>query len=65
MAVPKKRLSKARRDSRRAENFKLEAPNLSVCPNCKAPMMPHRVCPTCGQYKGKQIVNMESEAKKA
>lgn len=65
MAVPKKRVSKARRDSRRAENFKLEAPSLSICPNCKSPMMPHRVCPTCGQYKGKQVINMEPEAKQA
>ncbi|MDB4897280.1 MAG: ribosomal protein [Firmicutes bacterium] len=61
MAVPKKKMSKARRDSRRA-NWRLVAPNLSICPNCKAPTMPHRVCPTCGQYQGRQIVNMESEA---
>lgn len=62
MAVPKKKVSKSRRDSRRAHNFRLEAPNLSICPNCKAPTMPHRVCPTCGQYQGRQVINMETEA---
>ncbi|MGE5674996.1 MAG: 50S ribosomal protein L32 [Mycobacterium leprae] len=62
MAVPKRRMSQARRDSRRAENSKLAAPNLSICPNCKSPMMPHHVCPTCGQYAGRQVIAKESEA---
>ena len=48
MAVPKRRLSKCRRDRRRA-NWKLEV--------CHEPMMPHRVCPTCGSYKGEQVVS--------
>ena len=42
MAVPKRRMSKARRDSRRA-NWKLEVPGLVACPQCKEPKMPHRV----------------------
>lgn len=62
MAVPKKKTSKARRDSRRAHNFRLVAPNLIPCPNCKAPTLPHRVCPTCGYYQGRQVVNKETEA---
>lgn len=61
MAVPKKKVSKARRDSRRAHNFRLEAPNLSVCPNCKSATMPHRVCPTCGFYQGRQVVGKEAD----
>ena len=55
MAVPKRRLSKCRRDRRRA-NWKLEAPGYVACPQCHEPMMPHRVCPTCGHYKGEQVV---------
>ena len=58
MAVPKKRTSSARRDKRRA-NWKAKAPGLSTCPQCRQPMRPHRVCPTCGQYKGKEVIAAE------
>ncbi len=59
MAVPKRKTSKARRDKRRASNIKMTAPNLSVCPNCNEPMVPHRVCPSCGYYKGEEIVKVD------
>lgn len=55
MAVPKNKVSKARRDKRRA-NWKLTAPNLVECPQCHELKMPHRVCPNCGQYKGKEEI---------
>ncbi|MDD6762180.1 MAG: 50S ribosomal protein L32 [Clostridiales bacterium] len=58
MAVPKNKVSKARRDKRRA-NWKLTAPNLVECPQCHALKLPHRVCPECGQYKGKEIIKIE------
>ncbi|MBQ9461889.1 MAG: 50S ribosomal protein L32 [Clostridia bacterium] len=58
MAVPKNKVSKARRDKRRA-NWKLDAPNLVECPQCKALKLPHRVCPNCGQYKGKEVIKVE------
>ncbi|HSS44379.1 MAG TPA: 50S ribosomal protein L32 [Thermoanaerobaculia bacterium] len=56
MPNPKRRHSKARRDKRRAHDA-LTAPALSECPNCHEPKMPHRVCPHCGFYKGKQAIN--------
>lgn len=62
MAVPKKKVSKARRDRRRAHNFRVEAPTLSTCPNCKSAVRPHHVCPTCGQYQGRQVLNVEKAA---
>jgi large subunit ribosomal protein L32 len=62
MAVPKKKVSRSRRDSRRAHNFRVVAPNLIPCPTCKAPILPHHVCDNCGQYQGRQVLNVEAEA---
>lgn len=56
MAVPKRRKSSSKRDMRRAHHDKVTAPTLVPCPNCSAPMVPHRVCPTCGQYKGRNVI---------
>ena len=55
MAVPKRKMSKARRDQRRA-NWKLEAPGFVACPQCHEAKMPHRVCPECGYYDGKEVI---------
>ena len=60
MAVPKKKVSKSRRDKRRSSVWKLEAPALSKCTQCGELKMPHRVCPMCGYYKGKEIVKVEA-----
>jgi len=58
MAVPKKKTSKSRRDTRRAHDA-LTAPGVSICPQCKEPKQSHRVCPSCGTYKGREIVSTE------
>jgi large subunit ribosomal protein L32 len=55
MAVPKKRTSSARRDKRRAQH-KAGKPNLNSCPRCHSPRLPHRVCPVCGTYAGREVV---------
>ena len=59
MAVPKRKVSKARRDKRRSSVWKLDAPALSKCTQCGELKMPHRVCPVCGYYKGKEVVKVE------
>ena len=59
MAVPKKKVSKARRDKRRSSVWKLEAPSLSKCTQCGELKMPHRVCPICGYYKGREVIKVE------
>ena len=63
MAVPKGKVSKARRNSRRA-NWKLSLPTLVECPQCHQMKLAHRVCKQCGYYNGRQVINMD-EAKEA
>jgi len=58
MAVPKKKTTRARRGKRRA-HIKLKKPNLVLCPHCKKPILPHRICPYCGWYKGKEIIEIK------
>lgn len=58
MAVPKRKMSKARRDSRRA-NWKLEKPGFVSCPQCHEPVMPHHVCMECGYYDGKAVISQD------
>ncbi|MDA2934518.1 50S ribosomal protein L32 [Acidobacteria bacterium AH-259-D05] len=58
MPNPKRRHSKSRRGKRRAHDF-LTAPNLSICSNCGSPVLPHRVCPNCGYYKGRQVIEVK------
>ena len=45
---------------RRAYNSVLKLPQLSLCPQCAAPFRPHRVCPSCGYYKGRQVITVEA-----
>jgi large subunit ribosomal protein L32 len=56
MAVPKKRTSSARRDKRRA-NHKAGKARLNRCPRCHSMRLPHRVCPTCGTYAGREVIS--------
>ncbi len=61
--LPKRKLSKGRRDRRRSQDF-LVANNLVQCSNCGEMRMPHTVCPKCGYYQGREVVSMEKEDKK-
>lgn len=58
MAVPKKKISKSKRNMRRSHDG-LVAPGTSICPQCKEPKLSHRACPSCGSYKGKEVLNSE------
>jgi large subunit ribosomal protein L32 len=58
MPNPKRRHSKARRGKRRAHDA-LRVPQTTLCPNCQEPRMQHRVCPKCGYYKGREVVQVE------
>lgn len=66
MAHPKRRSSNTRSALRRSHHF-LVTPSMSQCSNCKTPLVPHRICPVCGYYRGKQVLTMkvkESKEKK-
>lgn len=59
MAVPKRRLSKHRKRTRRAHHH-LTPTQFNRCTHCNAAIPPHRVCHNCGHYGGKEIVAQES-----
>ncbi len=60
---PKRKHSKGRRDRRRAHDA-LETANLVACSNCGTMILPHVVCPNCGFYKGREVVEVKKEEKK-
>jgi large subunit ribosomal protein L32 len=55
MAVPKKKVSKSRRDMRRSHH-RLRAVNLGECSNCGELKLPHHVCQACGHYNGREVI---------
>lgn len=55
MAVPQSKTSRSRRGMRRSHDH-LRGQDLSVCANCGATKLPHHVCPECGYYKGRELV---------
>jgi large subunit ribosomal protein L32 len=60
MAVPKKRTSKSKKGSRRAhDHILLPTPILCACGEAT---LPHRICPSCGTYKGRQMLKVAADA---
>lgn len=57
MPNPTSKHSKSRRDKRRA-NWKISVPQVSTCPECQEPKLPHRICMSCGTYNGKKILEV-------
>lgn len=64
MAVPKGKVSKARKNSRNSANFKASAPTLVECPKCHELKQPHLVCAKCGTYKNETVINKEEKNSK-
>jgi len=61
MANPKNRTSRTHRDKRRASNWRLILPALAVCPQCHKAKRPHHICPSCGFYRGREVVKKKEE----
>ena len=62
MAVPFRKISKTRGRMRRT-HYKIEANGTIACKNCGAAIKPHRACPECGFYKGKNVLETETTEK--
>jgi large subunit ribosomal protein L32 len=62
VAVPKRRKSRSERDKRRANHDRVTAPNTVPCPKCGEASLPHRICASCGHYKGRKVVDKGDEA---
>ena len=62
MAVPKRKKSKMRVRQRKA-HIKADVPQTGKCPQCGAAKRAHRVCPECGFYDGRKVVETEADAK--
>ncbi len=63
-ALPKRKYAKARQGERRA-HIKLSPPSIISCPQCFSPKLSHQVCPTCGSYAGRDVVEIKTPKKKA
>lgn len=60
MAQQKRKHSNARSNKRRSHDF-LTLKSLSICTNCDARIIPHRICPSCGFYKGRQVITLSAK----
>ncbi len=66
MALPTQKRSTSRqkrRTSLRKKEILLKKKNLFLCPQCKRKILPHRVCPYCGYYKGKEVLKIKIKGK--
>lgn len=59
-ALPKRKLSKARRGERRSHHH-LQVIQPVRCSNCRDWKLPHHACPSCGFYNGRQVLKIKSE----
>jgi large subunit ribosomal protein L32 len=61
MPNPKRRHSKRRTSTRRAHDH-LTPYSLAECPHCHEKKLPHRACPKCGYYHGREVIDTESKS---
>jgi large subunit ribosomal protein L32 len=60
MAQPKRKTSKSRLRTRRHTQRAILNPAVA-CPQCGEPHQPHRVCPSCGTYRGRQVLTVSGD----
>jgi large subunit ribosomal protein L32 len=57
MGVPKRKTSKMRLRTRKAAN-RWRPGQLAKCSQCGSTVRGHSVCPSCGYYKGRQVLTI-------
>lgn len=57
-ALPKQRISRHRQGNRRRHHW-VTVPNLVSCKSCGEKKLPHHVCPSCGYYRGRQVIEIQ------
>lgn len=60
MPVPKRKRSRARRDSRHA-NKGLKLTSFATCAECNEAVAPHTACRACGFYKGAKVLTTKAD----
>ena len=60
MAVPQNKVTKSRRNMRRAHDA-LTAENPAECSNCGELKRPHHVCGACGHYADREVIAAADE----
>lgn len=55
--LPKRKLSKGKR-GRRRQHDTLQPIVAVACDNCGEMKRPHAVCPHCGYYRGREVVEV-------
>lgn len=57
MAVQQNKKSRSKKGMRRSHHH-VDTPMVVYC-ECGEPMVPHRICPSCGKYKGRVVVEVK------
>lgn len=59
MAVPKRRTAKMKKRLRRSGQ-RWRAATFKSCPECGSSVPSHIACPSCGYYKDRQVLSVET-----
>lgn len=60
MAVPKRKHSNSRTGKRRSHDH-VKPRQLHYCPQCSSAVPTHCVCPKCGYYQGRTLVEVKED----
>jgi large subunit ribosomal protein L32 len=63
-ALPKQRISRHRQGNRRRHHY-IVVPHLVACKHCGEMRLSHHVCPNCGMYRGRQVIQIEERRREA